>query len=122
MFSVTDITAYLRQAVPYTYVANEFGTADPDDCAYVRMTGGYAPSQWTTKGKPSFQVVLRAKSVKTADAKALEINAELNGKTEFSFGTSRIVKCMADQSSPIYVGKDANGRPLYSINFTVTTI
>ncbi|WP_018755200.1 minor capsid protein [Paenibacillus terrigena] len=122
MLSITDITDYLRRSVPYTYVANEFGATDTDDCAYVRLTGGYAPSQWTSKRKPSFQIVLRAKSAKTADARANEIYEELNGKTEFSFGTNRIIKCMADQSSPIYLGKDANGRPLYSINFTVTTI
>lgn len=122
MFTITEINGYLRQAVPYTYVANEFDAANSDDCAYVRMTGGYAPSQWTSKRKPSFQIVLRAKSARTADDKANEIYAHLHGLTEVMFGNTRIIKCIADQSSPIYLGKDANGRTQYSLNFTVTTI
>ena len=122
MFTVTEINGYLRQAVPYTYVTNEFDTANPDDCAYVRLGGGYPPSQWTSKRKPSFQIVLRAKSARTADEKANEIYAHLHRLTEVMFGSTRIIKCIADQPSPIYLGKDANGRTQYSLNFTVTTI
>lgn len=122
MLTVTDVTGYLRQHVTYTFVANEFATGNVDDCAYVRMTGGFRPSEWTSKMKPSIQIVLRAKSSKTADEKAYEIFGLLNGLTEVYFGSSRIVKCIADQSSPIYLGKDENGRTLYSLNFTATTI
>ncbi|MCG7407693.1 minor capsid protein [Paenibacillus sp. ACRRX] len=120
--NLTDITGYLRQAVPYTYVPNEFVAGNPDDCAYVRLTGGFPPSEWTSKRKPSFQVILRAKSTSVADSNANAIYAELNRKAEFYFGTQRIIKCVADQSSPIYLGKDENGRATYSLNFTVTTI
>ncbi|MCR8843081.1 minor capsid protein [Paenibacillus sp. SC116] len=122
MLMVTDVTAYLRQAFPYTYVANEFGASNGDDCAFVRMTGGLAPSEWTSKSRPSFQVVIRAKSSAIVDAKANEIHAGLHGKAEFTIGTARIVKCIADQSTPLYLGKDANGRTIYSANFTLTTI
>lgn len=122
MLTITDITAYLRQAVPYTYVPNEFNTGNPDNCAYVRFTGGYAPSQWTSKRRPSFQIVVRAKEPDVADATANAIFADLNGKTEFTLGSARIVKCAADQSSPIYLGTDANKRATYSLNFTLTTM
>ncbi|MFL1672197.1 minor capsid protein [Paenibacillus dendritiformis] len=121
MLTVPKINAYLRQAVPYTYVGNEFESANPDDCAYTRLTGGLRPSEWTTKSKPSFQIVVRG-SAPVADAKATEIYEHLHGRTEFYIGDTRIVKCIANQSSPIYLGKDANGRALYSLNFTVTTI
>ena len=122
MLTVTDITGYLRQNITYAFVANEFATGNPDDCAYVRMSGGFRPSEWTSKKRPSFQIVLRSKSAKTADDKAYEIFELLNGLTEAQVGNTRVVKCIADQSSPLPLGKDENGRALYSLNFTVTTL
>lgn len=121
MLTVPAINAYLRKSVPYTYVGNEFEAENPDDCAYTRLTGGFRPSEWTTKSKPSFQVVVRGKP-SVADTKAAEIYSHLHGRTEFHIGDTRIIKCIADQSSPIYLGKDANGRAMYSLNFTATTI
>lgn len=120
--SVTDITAYLRVAVPYTYAANEFAGTSPDDCAFVRLTGGFKPSEWTSKAKPSFQIVVRAKLPQTAEAQANAIYEHLHRRAEFKFGVLRVVKCLADQSAPMYLGKDANGRAVYSLNFTITTI
>lgn len=121
MLTVPKINMYLRRAVPYVYVGNEFESTNPGDCAYTRLTGGLRPSEWTSKSKPSFQVVVRGKA-SVADVKAIEIYEHLHGRTEFYIDDVRIVKCVANQSSPIYLGKDANGRTLYSLNFTVTTI
>lgn len=120
--SVTDITAYLRSAVPYTYASNKFTADSPDDCAFVRITPGYKPSEWTSKAKPSFQIVVRAKLPQTAEAKANVIYEHLHRRAEFRFGALRVVKCLADQSAPMYIGDDANGRAVYSLNFTITTI
>lgn len=120
--TVPEITAYLRVAVPYTYVANEFAANNPDDCAYVRLGAGYAPSEWTSKRRPAVQVLVRAKSASKADEIARAVYADLAGKTEFSFGATRVIKSIANQSAPIYLGKDANDRTMYSLNFTLTTI
>lgn len=122
MLKVADIVAYMKTAVPYTYYPNEFPTQATDDIAYVRLTGGFRPSEWTTKKRPSFQIAVRAKLNTNADAKANEIYAYLHNKREFTIGTTRIVSCTADQSSPLYLGVDENGRTIYSVNFTVTTI
>ncbi|MFW5434354.1 minor capsid protein [Paenibacillus apiarius] len=122
MLTVPEINAYLRQVVPYNYVGNEFESGNPDDCAYTRLTGGFSPSEWTSKSKPTFQIVVRAEKASVADAKATKIYEHFNGKAEFYIGDTRIIKCLANQSSPIYLGKDANGRAMYSLNFTVTTI
>lgn len=119
---IPDITAYLRVSVPFTYVANEFAAGNPDDCAYVRMSGGYEPSEWTSKRRPAFQVLVRAKSSAKAAQIADAIFEDLASKGEFYFGTIRVVKCRANQSSPIYLGKDANDRTMFSLNFTLTTI
>lgn len=122
ILGVPDITAYLRVAVPFTYVANEFATGNPDDCAYVRMSGGYEPSEWTSKRRPAFQVLVRAKSPAKATQIADAIYEDMASKGEFYFGSIRVVKCRANQSSPIYLGKDTNDRTMYSLNFTLTTI
>lgn len=125
MLTVADINAYLR-TIPnlggLTFVGNDFQTSSPDDCAFTRVTGGYAPSEWTTKAQPSFQIVLRTKLPSAAEPKANAIYADLHRKTEFYLGTTRVVKCLADQSAPLYLGKDENGRTMYSLNFTVTII
>lgn len=122
MISVTDVTSYLRAVIPYTYGPNEFTTTSPDDAAIIRFTGGPRPSEWTSKSKPSFQVLVRAKTAQTAEAKANEIHSHLHQKSEFALGDTRVVKCLADQPTPIYLGLDANKRTVYSINFTITTI
>lgn len=121
--SVTNVTAYLRAALPtLTFVANEFIAGNPDDCAFVRMQPGFAPSEWTTKRIPGIQIVVRAKSPGDAEARANAIYAELHGKSEFVIGTVRVIKCTSDQSAPIYLGRDENGRTQYSLNFNITIL
>lgn len=122
MLTVADINAYLRIAVAYTYIGNDFPTTGADDIAYVRMSGGNAPSEWTPKSYPGFQIVIRAKLPATAETIANAIYANLHRKTEFNIGTTRVVKCVANQSAPWYLGTDENKRTLYSLNFTLTTI
>lgn len=124
MLKVADINAYLR-TIPnlgLTFVGNEFLANSPDDCALTRITPGYAPSEWTSKARPSFQIVLRTKTPSTAESKANAIYEDLHRKAEFNFGNVRVVRCLADQSAPLYLGKDESGRTMYSLNFTVTTI
>lgn len=121
--SVTNVTAYLRAAFPaLTFVANEFAATNPDDCAFVRMQPGFAPSEWTTKRIPGFQIVIRAKNPGDAEARANAIYAELHGKSEFMIGPVRVIKCVSDQSAPIYLGKDESQRTMYSLNFNITIL
>lgn len=121
--SVTNVTAYLRAAFPaLTFVANEFIAGNPDDCAFVRMQPGFAPSEWTTKRIPGIQIVVRAKNPGDAEARANAIFADLHGKAEFSLGRIRVIKCKSDQSAPIYLGKDESGRTEYSLNFNITIL
>lgn len=121
--SVTNVTAYLRAAFPgLTFVANEFAATNPDDCAFVRMQPGFAPSEWTTKRIPGFQIVIRAKNPGDAEARSNAIFAELHGKSEFMIGPVRVIKCVSDQSAPIYLGKDESQRTMYSLNFNITIL
>jgi hypothetical protein len=120
--TLAGVNETIRLAIPgFTVVGNDFAAANPDDCAYTRITGGPPPSEWSSVAYPSVQVVIRAKSTATAEAKANAIFEALHGKAEFTIGTTRVVKSLADQSAPWYLGLDANNRALYSVNFTLTT-
>lgn len=122
MLTVAEINAHLRSAVAYTYVGNEFTTTSPDDCALVRISGGYAPSEWTSKANPGFQIVVRSKLPAVSETTANALFTYLHGKVEFNFGSTRVVKCTANQSAPWWLGKDSSNRTEYSLNFTLTTI
>lgn len=120
--TLAEINATVRSAMPgYEVVGNDFTAENPDDCAYVRITGGGAPSEWSSVAYPAFQVVIRSKKAATAEAKGNALLSALHAKTEFMIGGTRVVKCLADQSTPWYLGPDENGRALYSINFTLRT-
>jgi hypothetical protein len=120
--TLADINAAVRIAMPgITVVGNEFIAANPDDCAYVRITGGPPPREWSSVAYPAFQVIIRAKLAVNAEVKGNALIAALHGKAEFMLGSTRVVKCLSDQSAPWYLGPDENGRALYSVNFTLTT-
>ncbi len=122
MFTVNELKASVEAAVPYTYYVNEFLATGADNSAYVRITGGYAPSQWTPQLRPTFQVVVRAKTAVLAEATALAIWTAYHQRRSFSIGTQRIVATFADQPAPLYLGVDDNNRALYSVNFTARLI
>jgi hypothetical protein len=120
--TLADINAAVRIAMPgIIVVGNDFIAANPDDCAYVRITGGPPPREWSSVAYPSFQVIIRAKLAANAEVKGNALIAALHGKAEFMLGSTRVVKCLADQSAPWYLGPDEGGRALYSVNFTLTT-
>jgi hypothetical protein len=120
--TLADINAAVRLAMPgITVVGNDFIAANPDDCAYVRITGGPPPREWSSVAYPAFQVIIRSKASATAETKGNTLIAALHLKTEFIIGSTRVVKCLADQSAPWYLGTDESGRALYSVNFTLTT-
>ena len=120
--TLADINAAVRIAMPgIIVVGNDFIAANPDDCAYVRITGGPPPREWSSVAYPSFQVIIRAKLAANAEVKGNALIAALHGKAEFMLGSTRVVKCLSDQSAPWYLGPDESGRALYSVNFTLTT-
>ncbi|MEK3836450.1 minor capsid protein [Paenibacillus sp. FSL R7-0128] len=120
--TLAELNAAVRLAMPgITVVGNEFIANNPDDCAYVRITGGGAPNEWSSIAHPSFQVIIRSKASANAEAKGNALIEALHRKTEFMIGSTRVVKCLAGQSAPWYLGPDESGRALYSVNFTLTT-
>lgn len=122
MISINDVRTAVNSAAPYTYYANEFPTNAPDDCGYVRLFGGFGPSEWTPKQRPTLQVVVRAKSGVTAEQRAWAVFTAFHRRLNWAIGTQKVSSSFADQSVPLYLGLDENNRPMYSINFTLTYI
>lgn len=122
MFTIAELKTNVEAAVPYTYYHNEYPVSAVDDAGYVRIFGGYAPSQWTNKRRPSFQVVIRGKNGIAAEAKAWAVYNAYHQRADYVIGTQRIVATFADQSAPLYLGLDANNRPMYSVNFTAVLL
>lgn len=122
LFTIAELNAVLRPLVTgINIVGNDFVAANPDDCAYTRINGGPRPNEWSSVSFPSVQIVIRAKSASTAEAKANAFFTALHNKREFTVGTTRVIRSEAEQSAPFYLGTDESGRTLYSVNFTLTT-
>lgn len=124
MLKPKAIADFLAESLPYKYYANEFPSNSPDAAAFVRLTGGLAPSSWGPRKQPSVQIVVRGNQNDAVQTEALADNiyAFLHQKKEFYIGQSLIRFCTADQSSPIYAGRDGNARLLYSLNFTLVVM
>lgn len=110
-----DLLDFLGANVPYSYYPNAFPATAPDSCGVVKVTGGTSPTP--TLSRPSFQVVIRARHPSDAEDKAWEVYEFFNLKRSFDVGSLHVIYCNAQQSSPLYIGTDDNGRFLYSVNF-----
>ncbi len=116
---VIDLMNVIKENINYTYYPNAFPATAVDDVATVTMTGGGVPNK--NIQFPSFQVLVRAKSPVVAEAKAQEIFDHFNIATNFNVGNSHVIFCEAQQSTPLYIGTDDNGRSIYSVNFNMIT-
>lgn len=122
MFTVAELKSNIAAAVPYTYYANEFPASSEDNAAYTRITGGFRPSEWTSLKRPSFQVIVRGaeNNGPATEATANAIYDAYHQRSDFVIGRQRVIHCTANQSAPLYIGRDENRRPMYSVNFTLT--
>lgn len=124
MLKPKQLADMLQAEKPFRYYANEFPTGAPDAAAWVRLTGGYPPSDWSPRKQPSMQILVRGpeKEAVRIEQHAYELYDHMHQRREFYAGDSLIRECTADQSNPLYVGRDENGRLLYSLNFTLVVM
>ncbi|SEM81715.1 minor capsid protein [Paenibacillus sp. OV219] len=122
MLRAIYVVDYLRDEFPLAYFVNEFPENAPDSAAYVQVTGGFPPDPESSYRRTSFQVLIRGSEFEMQETEelALEIHSHLHGRTEFELQTGGmfIRQCAADQPAPLYIGRDENKRPMYSLNFT----
>ncbi|MBC9785504.1 hypothetical protein H1S01_13435 [Heliobacterium chlorum] len=102
------------------YFANAFPVTD-QDCAAVRMTGGGEVSVKANLSRPAVQILIRTCDPAMAEEKATEFYQAFHGKRNFNVGSTRVIFCVARQSSPLFLGLDENSRSIYSLNFSLIT-
>ncbi|MBC9786292.1 hypothetical protein H1S01_17680 [Heliobacterium chlorum] len=117
---MAQIIAVLQQAVPFMYFANVFPVM-VDDCATVRVSGGGEASVKANLSRPTLQILIRAGDPATAEEKANEIHQSFTGKRNFDVGTTHVIFCASQSSSPLFLGLDENDRSIYSLNFSLIT-
>lgn len=94
----------------------------PDAAIMVRHTGGLMPDG-TKLTQPTFQIVVRHPSLRTAVETANAVHAALRYHTDSLVeGESEVSIVWPLQDAPVYIGRDENGRHLYSINVRLRVI
>ena len=118
---VLDLITFIKARVNGVYYPNTFpiSKSAPDDCATVKLTGGFPTDEWTGKKQPSFQVLVRGNVNGNADVetKAYAIFDALTNLREVTIGSDSVVVIRAMNSAPLFIGNDDNNRPIYSLNF-----
>jgi len=119
---IKDVIEFIQQHVPFRYHATEFPKNQGHDCGFVRIEAGSPPDIYIVGLKsPSIQVAIRHDSGSEAERIAKEIWNLFHGKSHFYIGETKVYFTKCDQSEPIYLGKDNNGRTMYSINVSCKT-
>ncbi|WP_033829098.1 minor capsid protein [Bacillus andreraoultii] len=116
---IEEVVSFINQSVPFRLYANEFPNEAKNDCGYVRFNDGQPPDIYIVGFKtPSIQIVIRHERGDEAERIAKDIWNLFHAKEHYEIGSTKVFLSYCDQSEPIYVGKDKNGRTIYSINIT----
>lgn len=117
---IGELVEFIKLRVSYTYFKNRIPKEAPDNSASVRFSGGF-PTRETGIRQPSFQIIVRSGSSKVDFSKSEEIANQifdsLTNLSEVVIGGDSIVIIRSMNSTPIFLGCDANDRPIYSLNF-----
>jgi Bacteriophage minor capsid protein len=117
LLRVNDLRNYVETSFSIKTYNNDFYAQSDTNCAMVRITPGTTNSR--NINRLNFQILLRDERAANAEAKAWEIYEALRVKTDFLVGSTKVIRCFANQ--PLYIGPDESGRTQYSINCSVIT-
>jgi hypothetical protein len=114
-----ELINFIKARVTGVYYPNTFPSTGADEVIAVKLTGGFPTDQWTGKKQPSFQVMVRGavNGDGACEAKAYELHGALTNLREVTIGTDSVVIIRAMNSVPLFIGRDDNNRPIYSMNF-----
>lgn len=96
--------------------------AEPDTAVGIYTGSAGPPDTKTLLDRPGLQFIVRAASSVTAYALAVSIRTALHAQTNLTLTSGLLVRQMtANQSRPVYIGTDENGRHQYSVNISLLT-
>lgn len=87
-----------------------------DECVTIIATGGLSPSKAINMRQPTIQILVESESTKKARETIEDIFSLLHQKYNLDMGTYNVAQVDSIQE-PFYLGRDDNGRSLYSVNF-----
>ncbi|WP_163530887.1 minor capsid protein [Halobacillus ihumii] len=113
---VAEVISYMETVESIDYYANQFPER-ANDCAVVRVEGGEPPNHYIIGlTSPNIQIIVRHRQASEAERIAKKIWKHFHGREHFEIGSSYVYGTFAEQSEPIYLDHDDNGRSIYSIN------
>lgn len=122
---IDDIAQYLATngvGTLGTDLFKSFVPSTPDDCVTVLDTGGVKPDADIPTKSPTFQVYIRAASYSAGRAKLDSVRALLHQVANQNLVANQTyfyyILALAEGG---HLGRDANGRDLFSINFQALT-
>lgn len=116
MVSLIEVVKFLRTEFPELAIYPlEYPLDSPDNCVVVDMQG-------TTEAKAGvFPVIVQIKVRDTHPSKAEIVSYKfrelLENKTNFTIGNVQVIFVKSQNPVPLAMGRDANGKYLYSNNF-----
>jgi len=93
----------------------------PNTCIAVIDTGGVKPSAYIPIKEPTFQVFIRSADYTTGKTLCDSVRTALHGKVGYLINNETYFYFIHLISEPGHLGKDENGRELFSINFICKT-
>lgn len=122
-----ELAEYLEEQGLVTFSADAVGgdtfieklPQEPDECVAIYSTGGFQESGMHGYDSPALQLIVRGtKDPRVALERARDLYSALHGLNalELTSGGTYVVGCWAQQSGPVRLGPDDNGRFEYSIN------
>ncbi|OTW55315.1 hypothetical protein BK703_16890 [Bacillus thuringiensis serovar silo] len=119
---IEEAQAYVNSLVPHTYYAFSFPTTGKDDSAVIIVDAGM-PVESSGVERPTLQLLVRGKPDDKLGAYdvAMRLQKALKFRRDFMMGETSVVEMKARQSAPIWTGIDEAKRPIFSLNFELTT-
>jgi len=119
-----EITRYLADNSVGTYTPNDisgdiyYGSkpSSPVNCITIFDTGGFAPKKDTTSD-PTVMIQVRNDDYSVGMDKLHQIHNLLKDKNNFWLGDHIFVYLSEALGEPGHIGKDENGRDLFSVNY-----
>lgn len=122
---IDDVAQYLDDNGLGTLAADIFKSFvpnTPDSCVTVLDTGGTKPDSYLPTKSPTFQIYIRSTDYSSGKAKLDSVRALLHqvANEELVSGQTYFYYILALAEGG-HLGRDANGRDLFSINFQALT-
>jgi ABC-type dipeptide/oligopeptide/nickel transport system permease subunit len=115
MISVLEITNLIKEGVGGNIYPLRFPKQSNDASSIVNVTSS-SPINGGV-GDVFVQVTTRDNHPAKAEQKANEIRSLLEKRTDFFIGKVQVVFIQSQNTIPLYLGTDENGRDLFSVNY-----